>query len=120
MANGIPLTDEDRWPWLDRLVAELRQVRQRGENAVLACSALRQAYRDRLASAGDVRFVYLKGNATTIEPRLATRVGYYMPLSLLASQFVTLEQPIDAIVVDIRQPVLAQVAAIAAKLKALA
>ena len=87
---------------------------------MLACSALRQAYRDRLASAGDVRFVYLKGNATTIEPRLATRVGYYMPLSLLASQFVTLEQPIDAIVVDIRQPVLAQVAAIAAKLKALA
>jgi gluconokinase len=117
MASGIALTDEDRWPWYDRIVLELRRLADHGRHIVLACSALRQSYRDRLADGGDVRFVYLKGDAATIEPRLAGRKGHFMPASLLASQFATLEEPDDAIVVDIAQPVPTQVAAIARALR---
>ena len=112
MASGIPLTDADRWPWFDRIVAEMRRYAAAGKNVVIACSALKQAYRDRLASGGSVRVVYLKGDAETIAPRLAERRGHFMPPSLLASQFATLEEPDNAIVVDITQPVAAQVAAI--------
>ena len=117
MASGIPLTDEDRWPWFDRVVAEMRRHAAAGTHVVVACSALRQAYRDRLATGTTVRFVYLKGDAETIAPRLATRKGHFMPPSLLASQFATLEEPADAIVVDIAQPVAAQVAAITRALR---
>jgi gluconokinase len=117
MARGVPLTDDDRWPWFDRIVAELKQHHSAGTQVVVACSALKQAYRDRLARAGEVRFVYLKGDAATIEPRLAGRNGHFMPPSLLASQFATLEEPSAAIVVDIRQPIAAQVAAIARALQ---
>ena len=112
MASGIPLTDADRWPWFDRIVAEMRRYAAAGKNVVIACSALKQAYRDRLAGGGSVRVVYLKGDAETIAPRLAGRRGHFMPPSLLASQFATLEEPDNAIVVDITQPVAAQVAAI--------
>jgi gluconokinase len=117
MAKGVALTDDDRWPWLDRLGVEMRAVNERGRHAVLGCSALRQAYRDRLCGAGELRWVYLKGDAATIEPRLASRSGHYMPPSLLASQFATLEEPSAALVVDIRQSVAAQVAMIAANLR---
>ena len=117
MASGIPLTDADRWPWYDRIVAEMRRYAAAGENVVIACSALKQAYRDRLASGGSVRVVYLKGDAKTIAPRLAGRRGHFMPPSLLASQFATLEEPDNAIVVDIREPVAAQVAAITRALR---
>lgn len=117
MASGIPLTDEDRWPWFDRIVAEMRRVSASGQHAVVACSALKQIYRDRLAAGGDVRVVYLKGDAATIEPRLARRAGHFMPASLLPSQLATLEEPTDAIVVDIREPVAAQVAAITRELR---
>jgi len=112
MRAGTPLTDDDRWPWLDRLAAEMAAVNARGASAVLGCSALRQAYRDRLARAGGVRIVYLKGDRATIEPRLAARAGHYMPPSLLTSQFAALEEPADAIVVDIRLPAPRQVQAI--------
>jgi gluconokinase len=112
MRAGIPLTDEDRWPWLDRLAAEMTAIDGRGASAVLGCSALKQAYRDRLLGAGDVRIAYLKGDRATIEPRLAARAGHYMPPSLLASQFAALEEPDDAVVVDIRRPPGEQVAAI--------
>jgi len=112
MRAGIPLTDDDRWPWLDRLVAEMGAIDHRGDHAVLGCSALRQAYRDRLARAGDVRFVYLKGDRDTIAARLASRSGHYMPPTLLDSQLATLEEPTDAIVVDIRLSAEEQVAAI--------
>jgi gluconokinase len=88
-----------------------------GEHAVVACSALKQAYRDRLAAGGDVRVVYLKGDAATIEPRLVRRAGHFMPASLLPSQFATLEEPTEAIVIDIREPVAAQVAAITRALR---
>jgi len=112
MRAGTPLTDDDRWPWLDRLAAEMAAVNAHGASAVLGCSALRQAYRDRLARAGGVRIVYLKGDRATIEPRLAARAGHYMPPSLLTSQFAALEEPADAIVVDIRLPAPRQVQAI--------
>ena len=112
MRAGTPLTDDDRWPWLDRLVAEMGAIDHRGDHAVLGCSALRQAYRDRLARAGDVRFVYLKGDRDTIAARLASRSGHYMPPTLLDSQLATLEEPTNAIVVDIRLSAEEQVAAI--------
>jgi len=113
MKRGVPLEDADRWPWFDRIVAEMRRLTAAGESAVIACSALKQAYRDRLAAGGDVRFVYLKGDVATIEPRLKRRAGHFMPPSLLPSQFATLEEPHDAIVVDIRRPIAQQVTAIA-------
>jgi len=120
MAAGTPLTDDDRWPWLDRLAADMRAIHTRGGSAVLACSALKQAYRDRLAGwagAGrTVRFVHLAGDFDTLAARIATRQHRYMPASLLASQFATLEPPADAIVVDVRLPVEGQVAAIRAAL----
>jgi gluconokinase len=112
MASGIPLTDADRGPWYDRIVVELTRRGRAGAGVVLACSALKQAYRDRLAESGNVRFAYLKGDAATIAPRLSGRSGHFMPAALLASQFATLEEPAAAIVVDIAQPVAAQVATI--------
>ena len=112
MAAGVPLTDEDRWPWLDRIVDELAHAGADDGNAVLACSALRQIYRDRITRAGNVRFVFLKGDLATIAARLADRSHKYMPASLLLSQFATLEEPADALVVDIRADIQAKVATI--------
>jgi gluconokinase len=109
MASGVPLTDNDRWPWLDRIADLLGRVQANGSHAVLACSALKQAYRDRIARAGDVHFVYLKGDLATIEARLAARRHKYMPSSLLPSQFATLEEPANALVVDIRADVVAAI-----------
>ena len=104
MANEIPLTDADRWPWLDRLREEI--VLHRNSNPadyVLSCSALKQSYRDRLL--GDdspeiFNFVYLKGSKELIRQRMEQR-DHFMPPALLDSQFDTLEEPQDAIVVDI-------------------
>lgn len=109
MANGQPLTDDDRWPWLDRIAAELAGILARRGHAVLACSALKAAYRERLASAGDVRFVHLHGEYDVIAARLASREHRYMPASLLASQFAALETPAGALTVDVRDAVEAQV-----------
>ena len=103
MAAGNALDDSDRWPWLDRIVNAMQGAQSEGGHAVLACSALKQAYRDRLLRAGDVRFVYLRGDVETIAERLSARSHKYMPASLLPSQFATLEEPRDALVVDIRQ-----------------
>jgi len=109
MASGVPLTDDDRWPWLDRIAEELGQILAEGEHAVLACSALKEAYRQRLKRAGDVRIVYLEGDEATIAARIAARQHKYMPPMLLPSQFATLEVPTDALAVDVRQPIAAQV-----------
>ena len=109
MASGQPLTDADRWPWLDGIAAAMQRVLAGGGHAVLACSALKEAYRIRLQRAGDVRIVYLKGDEATIAARLAERQHKYMPASLLPSQFAALEEPADALVVDIRQSIAAQV-----------
>jgi gluconokinase len=118
MAAGVPLTDDDRWPWLDRVVDELRRITADGTHVVVACSALKQIYRDRLARAGDVRFVHLRGDPETIAARLASRHHRYMPATLLGSQFTTLEPPRDAIDIDVHMSVDAQVRAIVDALSA--
>jgi len=100
MAAGVPLSDEDRRPWLERLNAELRKRK----GAVLACSALKESYRAILATGLDCRFVHLRGSIELIRARLATRSHRYMPASLLESQFATLEPPAGAIEVDIAEP----------------
>lgn len=104
MAAGVPLEDADRWPWLERLNAGLRRREARAERAVLACSALKQAYRDRL-TAGLVHceLVYLRASAELLHERLASRKHRYMPASLLASQLATLEPPARAIEIDAAQ-----------------
>jgi gluconokinase len=102
MRNGIPLTDEDRWPWLDRLNAVLLEAEQQGRSAILACSALKERYRDRLAQQlKSVRWVHLTGNFEMIKQRIDARKGRYMTAKLLESQFAALEQPRNAIVVDV-------------------
>ena len=105
MSAGTALTDDDRWPWLDRLNAELRAREARGESAVLACSALKQSYRDRLTRGlGRWRLVFLHGSFELLSERLAERKHRYMPASLLQSQFATLEAPAKAIGVDVAEP----------------
>lgn len=94
MAAGIPLTDEDRAPWLERLRELISEALARGEDAVVACSALKARYRERLAVDGErVRFVYLWAPREVIASRLARRKGHFMPPSLLDSQFEALEAP---------------------------
>ena len=97
MAAGVPLTDADRQPWLERLNAELR----RRDNVVLACSALKESYRQTLSRGIDCRFVHLRGSIELIRSRLAARRHRYMPATLLESQFAALEPPARAIDVDI-------------------
>lgn len=104
MRAGIPLTDDDRWPWLRALRQAIEDWQAAGESHVIACSALKDAYRDILAPRNDVIFVYLKGDTETIAERLKARKGHYMNPNLLTSQFTTLEEPTDAIVVDITPP----------------
>jgi gluconokinase len=117
MRTGTPLTDADRWPWLDRLAAVLADEAP----VIVGCSALRRVYRDRLraGAGGSVRFVHLSGSRALIAGRMATRTGHYMPASLLDSQFAALEPPgpDEALTVDIDQPVAELVATVAAQLK---
>ena len=104
MKSGIPLDDNDRWPWLDRLNAMLIDAERRGRNLVLACSALKQAYRDRLTrGCGAARFVLLEGGIELIRSRLAARQGHYMNPTLLDSQFAILERPQDALRLDVAE-----------------
>jgi carbohydrate kinase (thermoresistant glucokinase family) len=118
MAAGVALQDEDRWPWLDALNTELVQAERRGESVILACSALKQRYRERLvAGLRAWRIVHLHGAFDVIEARLRERRHRYMPASLLASQFATLEAPQDAIVVDVSLPAERSVAQIVETLK---
>jgi carbohydrate kinase (thermoresistant glucokinase family) len=114
MASGVPLTDEDRKPWLERLNAELRKRK----DAVLACSALKESYRCTLAQGIDCRIVYLRGPIELIRARMQTRRHRYMPAALLESQFATLEPPAGAIEVDVARPAEDCVAEIAARLSA--
>ena len=94
MRAGHPLTDEDRWPWLQAIADEIDRVCKAGERAVIACSALRHAYRDVLVHGRrDVRIVFLRGTQALIADRLARRKGHFMPAGLLDSQFKTLEPP---------------------------
>lgn len=95
MGKGIPLTDDDRWPWLDLIGHELTEARGRSESVVVSCSALKKTYRDRLrqASGGTLYFVFLTGDPKVLEERMGTRTGHFMPASLLQSQLATLESP---------------------------
>ena len=114
MAAGQALEDADRWPWLDRLNTILRQE----DNVVLACSALKERYRQRLTeSIEHIEWIYLKGDFDLIHSRLDARRHRYMPASLLQSQFAALEPPPQAITVDVSDSVDACVAAIAAQLQ---
>ena len=108
MSAGIPLTDEDRQAWLAAIAARLDAAPRSGASLVVSCSALKRSYRDVLRTGGaDVQFVYLEGDRSLIEERLAARRGHFMPSSLLDSQFAVLEPPSadeDVWVCDISQP----------------
>ena len=102
MRNGIPLTDADREPWLESLRSLIVAWIAAGKSGVLACSALKQAYRDRLMVGASVRVVYLKADRELLRERLLLRRGHYMKEGMLESQIATLEEPADAIVLDAR------------------
>jgi gluconokinase len=101
MRAGIPLDDADRAPWLAALRTHIVGWLSSEANVVLACSALKQAYRDEVVVSPDVRLVYLRGSSQLITARLRERHGHYMDPNLLSSQFATLEEPRDALVVDV-------------------
>ncbi len=104
MSAGIPLTDEDRWPWLDSMNAFAKE-QLKSSNLIFTCSALKEIYRQRLVKGIDnkCRWVYLKGDFDTIAKRLQQREQHYMPAALLQSQFDVLEEPQAALVEDISQ-----------------
>ena len=93
MHGGTPLTDEDRWPWLHAIAAWIDAVRTAGGHGVVACSALKRAYRDILLTGPDVRLVYLQGSRDLIGQRQAARHNHFMPATLVDSQFAALEEP---------------------------
>jgi len=101
MRRGVPLNDEDRRPWLETLHAELTKRQGKGENVVLACSALKEEYRKTLAAGLRVSFVYLKGNTSLIAERLRERRGHFADDRILSGQFADLEEPDDALVIDV-------------------
>lgn len=109
MQNGLPLTDEDRWPWLNALAAAIGQWQRDGLDVVLSCSALKQSYRQILMAGGQedgqggkkARLVYLQGEEARLRRRLETRLGHFMPSSLLASQLSALEEPTGALIMNI-------------------
>ena len=106
MHSGVPLNDDDRWPWLAAIRAAILDYRQKGETHVFTCSALKEVYREKLASAAetDIRFVHLHGTPELLAERLAKRKGHFFDPHLLQSQIDTLEPPANAIVVDIAPP----------------
>ena len=93
MRSGHPLTDKDRWPWLERLLHQIERSPSARENAVLACSALKRAYRGRLRVGDEVKFVFLRGDYALVEKQLRSRRGHFMNAALLQSQFDDLEKP---------------------------
>lgn len=101
--NGIPLTDADREPWLDLLRAKIVEWTLKGQSVVLACSALKKKYRAKLDAAPDVRFVHLKGGRELIASRLSLRRDHFANDSILASQFADLEEPEEAVTVQIAE-----------------
>ncbi|MGH8496552.1 MAG: gluconokinase [Gammaproteobacteria bacterium] len=119
MRAGIPLTDADRWPWLDRVAEGIRKAATGAPVVVIACSALKKRYREHLRGRAGPRieFIYLRGNYELISRRLETRTGHFMPADLLHSQFDDLEEPEHAIVADIDAPVETIVDRIVAELR---
>lgn len=121
MKAGTPLTDEDRWPWLRAIAARADELRAQNQSAVVACSALKRAYRDILiGNRPDTVLVYLRGSKQVIHDRMAGRKGHFMPPALLDSQLATLEEPgadERPIVADISGPAEATIADVVQKLK---
>ena len=104
MGAGDALTDEDRWPWLETMAEKIRENIQQEQPMVLACSALKKAYRQMLCvERKHIQFIYLKGNYDTITQRMQMRDSHFMKASLLRNQFAVLEDPEEAIVVDINR-----------------
>ena len=101
MRNGIPLSDADRAPWLEILRSLIANWIASGKSGVLACSALKRAYRERLQVSPEVRVVYLKGSVALLQRRMWARLGHFMTERMLESQLATLEEPEDAVVVDV-------------------
>ncbi|RAX38844.1 gluconokinase [Rhizobium tropici] len=95
MSKGIPLTDEDRWPWLEKIGQEISASLAKGEGVVVTCSALKRVYRERLraSAGGHLYFIYLAGSKELLTKRMGERKGHFMPTSLLESQLQTLEVP---------------------------
>ncbi|MCC7050061.1 MAG: gluconokinase [Alphaproteobacteria bacterium] len=121
MSGGLPLDDADRLPWLAAIAAAIDRARDEGQGMVVACSALKRAYRDVLIGPrADVRLAYLRGTRDLIQARMDARRNHFMPAALLPSQFATLEEPVAAekpIVVDVTAPPEALAARIAAALR---
>jgi len=103
MSHGIPLHDEDRIPWLHSLRDAMLQWDSNGRNAILACSALKRSYRERLQINSNVQLVYLKGSFELFRARLHSRKGHYAGEQILAGQFADLEEPADALTIDAAQ-----------------
>jgi gluconokinase len=101
MKHGIPLTDADRAPWLANIHARLQQLSAQGKHSVLACSALKQSYRDTLSAGLDMRVVYLRGTYEQMRKHILARHGHFAGESILAGQFADLEEPTDALVLDV-------------------
>ena len=119
MAAGIPLQDDDRWGWLGLLNEALKHREHSPHHTFLACSALRQIYRDRLSkNLEKLTFIYLRGSKECILKRLEERTDHFMPPALLESQFSTLEEPSDGLIISIEQPLSEVVAEILKRLQA--
>ena len=104
MSRGLALNDADRGPWLQSLQALILDCLKGGKQIVIACSALKETYRTSLRVNDKVKFVYLKGSFEQIKARLTDRQNHFMPGDLLADQFATLEEPLDAVPIDISLP----------------
>jgi gluconokinase len=104
MRRGMPLSDDDRRPWLEAIRESIRQMVERSEDAVIACSALKHSYRQMLRITGEVVFVYLKANIDIVRERLKNRTGHFMNPNLIQSQFDTLEESEQALRVDASLP----------------
>ena len=104
MKRGIPLTDADREPWLQNMHAALLRLNAAGKQAVLACSALKQSYRDTLSADLDFRVVYLCGTYEQMHQHILARHGHFAGESILAGQFADLEEPRDALTLDVSDP----------------
>ena len=103
MAHGVPLDDSDRIPWLDAIREAMGQWNAQRRNVVLACSALKKIYRERLQIGSAVKLVYLKGTYDLLLGRLHSRRGHYATEQILTSQFADLEEPADAITMDVNR-----------------
>jgi gluconokinase len=101
MKHGIPLTDADRVPWLEEIHAELLRLAGVRKNVVLACSALKQSYRDQLSSGLEMRVVYLRGSYQEMRGHIAGRYGHFAGAGILAGQFADLEEPQNAVALEI-------------------